>query len=984
MNYYWIISLDSNFTQDDFTKLFKSVNIEGGRSLCDICRFEQWHNGWFAGTDSAGNATSVNENKIQDVLKRFTNEKVNSLTTDWVELGNDIALHGHTLNFSIIFIGNLDQSDTWSYFHLLSTAIRQSQRQSMTFNCNLKIYGLLAYSQTINTSFSENQLLFFHQLNAMQHNRTRSLVPFDRIYLTQKDIDSLQHKNRLNQVLLFLTSTGRLPGNTIYQQIGVSGVYFDNDVQQKNEALLLTRLLVNAFASNDRDRDFYDLVQAESYVRNSSMVNDKKIECQRFITDLTHDFDGLTITDDKNRLNKSNHPVLNILSPSIITNYYYGYIPKVIHRLVNHWAPYYQNKVNQFKEHLRQKGYKIQASNKVLIEEVSFDLFKFSSRNISSIKQQGKVLEKIKSHIKQEKVNTENFDDYNNVFPVPADLKNVYDNSNDSEDVLVKLKNKLETHPVLSAKLIRAFLVSISFVLVAGPFLSWIADSGFIDIGPIKIVRPILYFISALFPITVAAIQIRRLLKRIRTYQREYKAALLKEANDEAKKALQEKLIELYQNLDKLIEIQIKKNEKAFTNLDIVEFAKSKFHSNPLFQPLWHAEFESGQQGVFASRGESGKFNQVPILRDYPLFKVKLDHVGALQPDFVQFVNDAPNQMYLIKKWLQESIRGERSADNVFSNSCSVSALLVLDVSGSMYGDRIENLRKAVKQIPYDNIKWIAFSGDVYKDSNGKTLFDKTDAIPNPNGGTELLKAFSHIKEENLAHAYDKIILISDGEPFSPESCLAEAPTLGVPVDTIFIGGSSQFMQDLAALTGGTYLVPDNLAEDLANSLIKLFTVQISDPTRPMQVWEALKYGYYPECVDAAYNFAQRYVDAQNHNTVSLLRDFYNDNGVIEFERARKPIGPLRAGLPTPSSNRLFTTFGGSSGLTMLKGLEIGNINDKIIQSIEVIEFNEIKYLPFAQIINGKDEKTIVGSKANDEVMVIFNSIVENNSKFIF
>jgi Mg-chelatase subunit ChlD len=133
--------------------------------------------------------------------------------------------------------------------------------------------------------------------------------------------------------------------------------------------------------------------------------------------------------------------------------------------------------------------------------------------------------------------------------------------------------------------------------------------------------------------------------------------------------------------------------------------------------------------------------------------------------------------------------------------------LFALDVSGSMdnkIGEKrkIDHLRDVMSAYPDANI--LCFSSNVNR-ATGKS-------IPEPNGSTDLAKAFRYINENAknitaISERPERIILVSDGEPDDEYDALEQSKVLSIPVDIIFIGKKDskgyKFMQKLASTTGG-------------------------------------------------------------------------------------------------------------------------------------------------------------------------------------
>lgn len=158
--------------------------------------------------------------------------------------------------------------------------------------------------------------------------------------------------------------------------------------------------------------------------------------------------------------------------------------------------------------------------------------------------------------------------------------------------------------------------------------------------------------------------------------------------------------------------------------------------------------------------------------------------------------------------------------------NCEV--ICLIDQSGSM-GDRdapnglsrfaaAEDELNRLQRAHPGQVAVISFSNDVRFCPGGVPMRD--------GGSTNMAAAL------NFAHVADgasKIILISDGEPDSPDATLRAARRYTSPIHTIYIGpeddrgGGRRFLAELAAATGGQSFkstAPGLLAEGVSQLLL--------------------------------------------------------------------------------------------------------------------------------------------------------------------
>lgn len=131
----------------------------------------------------------------------------------------------------------------------------------------------------------------------------------------------------------------------------------------------------------------------------------------------------------------------------------------------------------------------------------------------------------------------------------------------------------------------------------------------------------------------------------------------------------------------------------------------------------------------------------------------------------------------------------------------------LLDVSGSMRGQRIELLRKAVAQYHASSphVRLIAFATEIQEI---KSLED----IGEPRGGTNLHLALRRAAELMVG----KCVVFTDGEPADEQRCYEAASRIPGIVDTLFCGDTDDraaktFCDKLARDNGGSFVAKDIL-----------------------------------------------------------------------------------------------------------------------------------------------------------------------------
>lgn len=125
---------------------------------------------------------------------------------------------------------------------------------------------------------------------------------------------------------------------------------------------------------------------------------------------------------------------------------------------------------------------------------------------------------------------------------------------------------------------------------------------------------------------------------------------------------------------------------------------------------------------------------------------------------------------------------------------------LLLDLSGSMDGKtekpgerRIDALRNLVSDMQ------LTSGQPVYAFSYSCERCDP-NCIPEPSGGTDLAKAFKHLKVEG----HKSVILITDGQPDDAAEALEEAKGLRLEIFYVGAGRKPAFLTQLAKACGGS------------------------------------------------------------------------------------------------------------------------------------------------------------------------------------
>ena len=255
-------------------------------------------------------------------------------------------------------------------------------------------------------------------------------------------------------------------------------------------------------------------------------------------------------------------------------------------------------------------------------------------------------------------------------------------------------------------------------------------------------------------------------------------------------------------------------------------FVPKEFHFKPFedFQPLitdnLRINTKDKVKKVGRNEGEvedaaamtSGKFDDIPLLNNVPNFNVKAEALDSAHPKSIKDLTNA-DKMKLIHELMKQTAFVPEHMEEKLDPAKMVlktagSAVLMLDVSGSMRGQPHEDLKEAVETLKEkfsDQIRWVAFADRAVLDDAVNNDLDKAEVFCGC--GTAYVPALGLLKKAHEEGRINlgKLIIISDGCPFDTEEAKRKILELGCVVDVIYIGGGNEnYLRELAESTGGT------------------------------------------------------------------------------------------------------------------------------------------------------------------------------------
>ena len=749
----------------------------------------------------------------------------------------------------VIVLGDTYTLSTRRFFLPLATSLKVDTQQPNHWNTtpNVYLYGLLYHREEVSygTSLKKEEKAFINQV----HNIQNAWHTFDHVLFFEKPVSKRDEAiNNMALASLHLSfedfhDARALKTYENYQSIpiflnaGASGIYFEREVQNDREAFLLGHTLLEPFV-NSTEKEFYDKDAAKKRANSISTFNE--LDGENLYNHLSKGMPEL----DTSQLDVVSIPV-NPGSTKVrkVWPRYFdkdnGYVANLKANLVNKIRLYLdeyekeclekisENQLEWFKHHSKQ------------VEDGIFGVFDdehpdehCSMQQAIEVARQAERLANQKIADKSGNVNISNVinnDDGKLIgpLPIPSKFKKTYSTIQmgggdiSERDVLEALDAKLKKHPVFMFSMFsRALLLGI---LLGVPFLFFL-----------PFLAPLLF----LAPIVAYFLIYRHYMNELENLQERYICVCLYKLN---KKLLQHYKNAIYKSQCGIRDFCKWNWEERLSMLRncLGVLAPKEFHFEPFedFQPLLtdnlKIKVEDKVKRVVRDEGEvqeapamsSGKFDNLPLLNSVPDFNVKGDALGSTYPKSVMDLSNS-DKMRLIHKLMQQTAFVPQQMEEVLDPAQMIlrsagSAVLMLDVSGSMCGQPFEDLKKAVKTLKEefnDQVRWVAFADKAVLDHDVDDDLDKAAATCG--GGTSYVPAFELLIESNMNGEIDlgKLIIISDGCPWDTEKSRKKILELGCIVDVIYIGtGDEAYLKELAESTGGTL----HQVEDVKNAQIQ-------------------------------------------------------------------------------------------------------------------------------------------------------------------
>lgn len=731
---------------------------------------------------------------------------------------------------NVVFIGDLtDEKNTIPFFHFWATELRLALLQDETQWTTLRrvhFYGMLWRPNTAATApgISVKSRGFLQELNVLMKQDVNH-TPFRSISFIESPSEELEKNAAFEKMYLAtlqLSAKDFIEDNVNrrFLDLSTSAVFFESFVQSQQGEFLLSSSLVEKLARS-KEPAFYNIEAAQKYVDNDQDT----LVC----------FEAETIANGL----KEDCPIPNAktyafsLEPGISPwstklkrvweEYYCDFIPNYKKNLVNRVKRGLKSFVRDYREKLYANQKKTISSLAALLQKQVFRIFVDpSASEYVGLQQAEKILAVYEQRIKD--LSADRSEIKIQPFGIPEELKNAAKQAKvenrTPKEALDVLEYKISHHPVvLLAMVFRALVLGGLLAFLAWNYLPLFYDA--------EVVLGCTIGVGVL-PLLISALGQRNRRIRIEALKKQYIGVMLNRCQEE----LRDELIQCLQTTyDELVEFckWLQKNKLEFLeeHLSVLNPANFSFEASPVLQPLIKAGKASKSEDNLvlippvsvediADEQLTGTFGRLPLLdfgNGIPLHRVNIDGVNK---DIREVMRKDVPMSQLVKDLMKARAKVKQSIEReatFTSKDKKGKTLLLLDVSGSMSGQPLEDLKQAVHSLEESySVEWIAFDDKVVASS-----FDEganIDALCS--GGCThfippLMLAVKKMKEE----LFDDIILISDGCPFETvESILAVALQLQQPLNTISIGTSgAEVMKELSEKTAGTQIVVDEVKE---------------------------------------------------------------------------------------------------------------------------------------------------------------------------
>ena len=884
----WILDFNKNGTASDFFDRWWKAYVQNATEKPEEI------DKWFHVTPCAGKS-------YEEVLK-----EAGHLTLRRADKEPLIPVFSSLANpkvLTVVFIGDVtDELETIPKFHFWAARLRSEllkDETQWTTVPNVRFYGMLWRPNTaaVAPGVSAKTRGFLQELNMLMKEDVNH-APFRSVAFVEsadRAEDKAAAMEKINLAVLHLSAHDYLGDDPRHRYVDLSatGVFYEAAVHAQQGEFLLSSALMDKIA-HSRDKEFFNASAAQTFVdtdaeflnifEGSSLIGNLKEDCPK-PENKTYAYDlvpGISPWSSKIR--------------KVWDEYYCDFIPNYKRNLVNRVKRSLATFVRDYREKLYANQKETITRVSGLLQKQVFSIFTGGKHSdYVSVAQATEILTRYRRKIDDIK------DEADSVkfspFKIPAELKKAADQARvenrSPQEAIDVLENKIAHHPVaVFALLVRAVVLGILLW-----FIGWTILPNVMELTPALIISVVL----GLLPLGVSLLQFRSMQIRIRALKDQYVGVMLLRAEDELRKDIVECLkttyIELLQYCDWL---KANKLEFLKNHLSVLSPTEFSFIESPVRQPLIKTGSSTHEEEsvvlippvtpeALDDIELSGSFGRYPLLAFDATSPMHTVSIEGINKDIKAVVKSDKDLKYLIGRLLSERTTVRRSIEReatFLSRDVQGKTLLLLDVSGSMSGQPLENLKKAVHSLEESyQVEWIAFDDKVVASS-----FDEDADIDRlqSGGGTNFIPPIELAAQKVLEAVYDDIILISDGSPFEKtEDILTAAYKLQQPLNTISIGNDgASVMKELSDRTNGTQIVVTDVREIIHWEGKMQAVVQLGE-NGEFSFGELIAKCHIPGCARAMRSFVSSRIMSEATSLASLITR-YPGKGLQEWALATR------------------------------------------------------------------------------------------------
>ena len=954
----------------------------------------------------------------------------------------------------IVFLGDLECEYTTAYFHTLSAYLRKNDKKWKGANRDCRYFGMLWMPNNINVdgNFKEEHKVFFHQLYNLTKSGDINNRPFDSVFVFQSNINEKKdfYQNMSLAALHLSASKGDLQSGSngkslktedvfrdtrlddlgVFVSAGCAGLFFEHSVQTQQEAFVLGHSILDTFI-NSESKVFLDEDAAKKYTNELPDFTSGLFETNSVAEALKND-----VVQPKKLDFFKDAPSHNNLFQlkNIWTDYYNRFLVNLKRDVVNGVKAELLFAFENMKEKVAENQFEWLRTRIKYLEDGIFNVIQHERPQPQcSLNQIEAVAFQCKERIDQIRIaynngsknSTDIFFLDDNLKKSLKTAKDIYkktnNRNNDSKEIedgkiLKDLETQISGHPVMYlAMMARTILIAVCMFFLFYPVIKFFGggETPLINLKFLADNPTVAALLGSFIPFMVFFWKSRQYFNKLKSLVDQYQAVYIHNINLQAISFLEKAVDQSYENaINYCTEFIIEKriNEQLRQGLSVLVPQRFSFNETPYFQPLLISNIEiqediklyaPGKQKLDETNGHkndgqlmrSGTFDKVPILKSMPDLMVNLKRgkvkITALSEDDKQeLLHELMRESVDITSGIQEELDPAKMTQH-----CPIA--LLLDVSGSMSGQPISDLKKAVEDLKQQNsnLRWVAFS------SNADLDEDVSYIIPDASGGTNLSAGIDKVIESQKAGklVFDKLVLVSDGEPSDPQGCLNKAKLLGRPVDVIFIGNQGSagedFMKRMASETGGVQQTIGNASQlKVVVEAQMNISYKVVDGQKGVTFDKLVKMGHIEACALALKHFTERKMVVSEFGIERMLMDQHDKKGMDSFFQKAVPSGSVK----NYASLELTLTLLKSSDVVSGKSQE--ELRDKISNNGYTInQLNKypnqpdlllslLRIRPYREMLRDIDisyklgeEEQQIKNNDSDPVYDVFSSLITEN-----